>query len=1335
MSKLSVKKPFTVLVGVILVLVLGVVSFTRMTTDLLPNMDLPYVIVYTTDPGAAPESVETSVSKPLESALGTTTGIKNINSVSNENVSIVIMEFEQGTDMNAVSIELSNSIDQIEGTLPEACGTPIMMQITPDMMPVMVASVDVDDMEAQEISDYVSDTLLARFERLNGVASVDTSGLTASRVSVTLEQDKIDALNDRVLEQVDSELADAKKQIDEGQQELDEAKAEIESGQDEISTQSDALAEQLAEASAQVDTANAQLNAILSEETTLQANQAAFQMELEQLQPYADMEGQIEAIAVLLVVFDQSGNLPTVSYPPTEEELEAIATDSAQLLQSLHDPGAYIESMTDESFAAAIAALCEAAPEGMDLSQVAEISRSDFSALLTATQYAAERTEQVEAELNNINTRMMTISAMKPELEEGLEQAQEAYAQLEAGKLEATIGIAEGSAQLAVGNASLESAQAQLDEATEEFEAARDSAYEEADISGIITADMISNILIAENFEMPAGYIADSSDRSYVLKVGETYDSIDELQDMLLFHMDMDAIGDIRLRDVATVSYESESEDDSYAKVNGNDAVVLSFSKQSTASTSAVSDAINEEIEAIQQEDSAVHITPLMDQGDYIHLIIDNVISNLIYGGLLAIVVLLIFLRDIRPTAIIAFSIPLSVLFAIVLMYFSNMTLNLISLSGLSLGVGMLVDNSIVVIENIYRLRGLGMSPAKAAVRGAKEMGGAIFASTLTTICVFLPIVFTQGIARQLFTDMGLTIAYSLSASLIVALTVVPAMGSAMLKRQTAVKSHSRFEAFTDWYARVLRWCLNHRLVSMAAAVGLFVFACVSVTRIGIVFMPQMSSDQMSATLTMPEEADDVTTDAMVDRVTEIIQSVDGVETVGATSGGSSISLTSDSGNSTTFYILLEEDADNQAIADSITEQTKSLACEVDVSASNMDMSSITGSGVQIDVYGDDLDELQTVCTELAQRLEEIDGLVDISDGNEDPDLQKVITVNKDAAMRKGLTVAQVYSSLASSLTNEVSSTTLKVGQEELPVVVIKPTEVTAENVMQQTVESTDATSGETEDVALGDIASQRESEAPSSITRENNERTMTVSAAVDSEHNATLLSRQVQDILDEYELPDGVRAEITGENETIMEAMSDLILMLLLAVVFIYLIMVAQFQSLLSPFIVMFTMPLAFTGGLLALLITGQELSVLGMLGFIILAGVVVNNGIVFVSCVNDLRLEGMEKRDALIEAGKLRMRPILMTALTTILAMSTMAAGVGTGAEMGQAMAIVVIGGLTYSTVLTLIVVPIMYDIFNRKKTLVRVDVGEDDAGEELEHTQRLDIAAEEEDDHAQQ
>ncbi len=1314
MTKLSVKRPFTVFVGVVLVIVLGIVAFTRMTTDLLPEMELPYMIVYTTYPGASPERVEASVTEPLEAALGTTTDLKEIQSISSENLSMIIMEFGQSTDMNAISIEVSNTIDQNKSTLPETAAAPIMMQISPDMMPVMVAAVDKDGMDIQQLSDYLDEEILSQFERLSGVASVTTTGTVTKQVQVRLSQDKIDAVNDDVLRSVSKELADAKKKIDDGQAKLDQGKAQLESAEKQLQSSSATAAGQLGQAKAEVDSATAQLNALLSQETTLQANQASFQAERAVWENYAGMNDSVHAIAMLIAIDHVNGSLPTLDFDQlqqnglTPEMIQELFSSATDFSDAINHPAAIIQQMTEEEFEAArdevmglVSALIGDAAE-----QMGSVSKDDFVMLVTTAAKAVSRIETIDGELDNIATELATVTAMKPKLEEGLAQAKEAYAKLEASEIEGTLKLASGNSQIQITKSSLDNAQAQLDSAYDEFKEAREAAYEKADISGIVTADMISNILTAENFEMPAGYIESGSDQ-YVLKVGEAYGSLDELKDTLLFSMDN--VGDIRLSDVANIRYRNTSDnEDAYALVNGNDAILLSFSKNSTASTSDVSKRLNKQIEALQAENEGLHITPLMDQGDYIQLIVSSVLQNLIIGALLAVLVLLLFLRDYRPTVIIAFSIPMSVLFAIVLMYFSNITLNIISLSGLALGIGMLVDNSIVVVENIYRFRNMGMPPAKAAVRGARQVAAAITASTLTTICVFLPIVFTEGLTRQLFTDMGLTIGYSLVASLIVALTVVPSMSSTLLKN-TAAKKHTVFDRFVGKYQKLLRWCLGHRVLTLAVAILLLVLAAFESTRIGMEYIPDMSSSgQMAATMTMPDDATKEETVAMVEQVSSIMKGVDGVNTVGAVSG-STLSLSASNSSAIQFYLLTEKGADGNVIKKQIETQTEGLPCEMSISASAMDLSAMMSTGVQIDIYGKDLDTLQEISADIAEKLSSVEGLTDISDGNEDPDLEKLLTIDKDAAMKKGLTVAQVFSSLAADLTEEVKSTTLSVGSEDIPVVVIKPSKIKTSNLMRQTVEATDAMSGEKEDVRLDDIADLSESTSLSAINRDNNQRTIAVKAAVDDDHNVTLVSREVQAILDNYEAPNGYTVEINGENAEIMDSMKDLLLMLLLAIIFIYLIMVAQFQSLLSPFIVLFTLPLAFTGGLLALVLTRTTLSVIAMLGFVVLSGIVVNNGIVFVDYTNQMRLEGMSKREALVETGKMRIRPILMTALTTILSMSTMALGIGSGAEMSQGMAIVIIGGLLYATLLTLIIIPVMYDLLFRRQ-IKKIDIGEE-------------------------
>ena len=933
---------------------------------------------------------------------------------------------------------------------------------------------------------------------------------------------------------------------------------------------------------------------------------------------------------------------------------------------------------------------------------------------------ADTRLPEVEAELSNITTRLAVISGMKPALEENLKKAQDAYAELEKGKMTAVNELTRGEVTLSTTKTQLEDAEQKLADAQEQFDQARDAAYKKADLSGVLTADMLGNILMAQNFNMPAGYITEGEEQ-YLVKVGEEYASLEELENTLLMHMDVDGVGDVRLSDVADIAL-TDNAGESYAKVNGNDGVVLSFQKQSTASTATVSQRINSAIAQLQEQNPGLHITPLMDQGDYIDMVVGSVLSNLLWGGLLAIIVLIFFLKDAKPTFIVACSIPFSLMCAITLMYFTDVTLNIISLSGLALGVGMLVDNSIVVIENIYRLRSLGVPASKAAIQGAKQVSGAIFASTLTTICVFLPIVFTQGISRELFTDMGLTIAYSLLASLVVALTLVPAMGAAVLKN-TKEKSHRWFDAFVEGYQRLLGWALRHKAPVLAGVTALLAISIFLTTQMGTAFIPAMDSPQMSATLTMPRGAAQQDAYAMADTVMERIAAVDGVETVGAMSGGSGMSSMmggSSSGGSITYYILLSDDrtATNADVSAAIEAQVADLDCTVEVQESTMDMSALGGSGVELVITGRGLDEMNAIADDLRGILRSTEGLVDISENSVTGNPETRITVDKYKAMQHGLTVAQIYSELAAELKAENTATTLTLDGTDTPVVVVKPAgqAPTRGNIMDHAFTVTNA-EGEEETVRLYDIAAKQETDSVSSINRENGARTMSVSAGVDARHNIGLVSRELEKKLADYELPEGYTVEIAGENETINSAMTDLVKMIALAVVFIYLIMVAQFQSLMSPFIVMFTIPLAFTGGLLALWLTGSELSIIAMLGFLVLAGVVVNNGIVFVDNINQLRLAGMDRTEAILETGRTRIRPVLMTALTTILAMSTMALGIGDGAEMTQPMAIVTIGGLTYATLLTLLVVPVLYDIF-RKKPLYdpELDDAAADAAKEL-------------------
>lgn len=1423
LSRLSVKKPMTVFVCVMLVLILGVMSFINMTTDLLPNMDLPYAIAYTTYIGASPEQVEQSVTKTLESALATTSGVKNITSISQENVSIVVLEFEEGTGMDSAMIEMNASLDQIAGSLPEAAGSPVLMKINPDMLPIMVLAVDSDNMARNELSEFTSSTVIPALERVDGVASVSGSGLVESQIRVELDQAKIDELNDKVLAAIDSSLATAEKQLKDSRRQINDAKKKLEEQSGTAYAQLVAAAQQLADAkdqaslgstltSAEVkaiqavlaqydnmvnlrdsynaseDYARTHLSAVKYAElqslqltrTQLRAQLKAAQASLETAEATLKEIGSSEAALqqdvtnakdaqeAAQTAYDEAlaGAPERLKDDPgwkdllrQEQEKQAEVDDlQAQLEKDPDNTGLQAQLNTAEAELATIQAEQTAYINRNDPQTVAaaeklsaaeeEVTRAEArletyrqateakaeaeKAIADATKALDENTaaikkifleeengeengekwieshDKVQDDYGTITELNAAIDALAPripqlkkeletaqssqkELDAALSQLDKAQSQLETGKLEL-------SQQLILATLQLQQAEQALDEAEEQFRQQRDAAYKAAGLDGILTQSAVSQLLMAQNFSMPAGYIQ-SAEGQNALKVGDKFTSLEELQNWVLFQYDVGDVGEIRLTDIASVRLADNAEE-LYAKINGNDGVLLTVQKSSIASTSGACDNLYAAMAQLEEKYEGLHLTALSDQGQYIDLVISSVLENLLFGALLAVIVLMLFLRDFRPTIIVALSIPISLLLAVVLMHFTGVTLNIISLSGLALGVGMLVDNSIVAIENIYRLRQLGYNAATAAVHGCRQIAGAITASTLTTVCVFVPILFTSGLTRQIFADMGLTIAYSLGASLLVALTLVPALSGKILTRDTAGEKPNRLlNRMIAGYENLLRKVLRHKAPVLLGAVALLIASAVLAVSMGTAFMPEMDSPQVSVSIEMPEDATQSETWAMCDTVLERILTVDGVDTVGAMEGQSMMSM---GGSSLSIYVLLGDDRSDssQEIAKKIEEACADLDCTVSANGSTMDMSMMTGgSGIQLAVTGDDMDALRAAATDLAKTLSAVEGVASVSDGQEDSSTEVRITVDKAKAAEYNLTVAQVYQQVAAAVLSQTTATNITVNGSDLPVVVVPDSAgITTRETLEE-LRLTGTKNQEECEVRLSEIAAVTEAASASAIHRENQARTVTVTAQIADGYNIGLVSREVEKLLADYEMPEGCSYAIEGENEMIQSTMSDLILMIALAIAFIYLIMVAQFQSLLSPFIVLFTIPLAFTGGLLALWITGKELSVIAMLGFLMLAGVVVNNGIVFVDYANGLRLEGMERAEALVQTGRDRIRPILMTAMTTIFGLATMALGLGAGGDMLQPLAIVTIGGLTYATLLTLFIVPAIYDIFLKK------------------------------------
>ena len=1332
LPKLSVKKPMTIFVAVIVVIVLGIVSVFKMTPDLLPNMDFPYAIILTTYPGQTPETVESVVTKPLEQSLSTIDGVKTITSTSSDNYSILTLEFEDGTNMDTATVDMRGNLDTIKDAWPDGVGSPYLMKINPNMMPVAMVAVDYDGYDTVQISDYVNNELKNQLEGIDGVASVSTKGIVTQKENVIISQTKIDALNAKINDALNDKFGDAEKKISDAKKELQDNISKAEQGSDtieqsinDLNSQQEEVAKQLADAQGKAQSGYTEiLNAkmqLLDQQQSLTATKQtltiAYQTltqikeKLDSLQDEkAQLTQQIEAFEK--IYNDYKDALSKLANPDlTDEQLAQVRAILAKIDEELDKYGFPKEELEER--------LNNAKNALTNVDKAITQTVEALKGLDTTEEKLDDTIAEIADKISQVDGGITQIAAAVKGLDNNTVSVNQALSEIEKQQSLAAYQLSGGLSALNTKQSEVNSALTQLNSAQEELKSAsdelsdqKDKAKKAADMTNTVTISNVSNILTAQNFSMPAGYVSDDENIKYLVRVGDKIDGDKEMQSLALFDTGIDGIGVVKLSDVADV-FIADNSDEVFTKINGNSGVVFSFSKQSDAATATVSENIAKKLNSLTQENEGLHFTTLMDQGDYIDIIINSVLQNLLMGAVLAIIILYLFLRDIKPTLIVALSIPISVIFALVLMYFSGVTLNMISLSGLAIGVGMLVDNSVVVIENIYRLRNLGVPPVKAALNGAKQVAGAIASSTLTTICVFFPIVFIEGLTRQIFMDMALTITYSLLASLIVALTLVPAMGQRMLRKVKPVK-HGMFDKMLGGYEKSIRFVLKHRAIALIAAVVLLFGSMFGAVARGFSFMPNMASTELSVTVSLDDSA---TMDDTIDAAQNLLDTLseyDEFETVGIMTGsttslmgltGSVSSSDADKGSVMAYAVFKDDKVKNsESISKEIEAELQSIDGDVVVSgsSSSSSMSAMLGDdGVSIKLYGDDLKTLQNTAKDMAEKLAAVDGIDETDNGIGATSGEIKVTVYKTKAAKKSLTVAQVYQQIAAAITSETTSSTLTNSGKDLDVVVIKDenSDVTKNNIKDIKLTYTDK-EGNEKTTKLSEVAEISDSESMNSITRSDQKRYIKVSGTLKDGYTNTDVSNKAKALFDDYKLPDGCSIEYSGSNENTMEAVNQMLLMMLLGVILIYLIMVAQFQSLKSPFIIMFTIPLAFTGGFLGLLITGFDVSVVALLGFVMLCGIIVNNGIVLVDYINNLRLEGKERREAIVEAGKTRMRPILITAITTVLGLSTMALGIGTGSEIMQPIAIVCIGGLLYATIMTLYIVPVIYDILSKKE-----------------------------------
>ncbi|MGN0072336.1 MAG: efflux RND transporter permease subunit, partial [Coriobacteriales bacterium] len=1080
LSRLSVKKPFTVLVGVLIALALGGVSLTYMKTNLMPEFSIPYLMVLTTDVGASPEQVEADVTEVLEDELSTISGVENVMSSSMENYSMIFLEFADGTNMDSALVKVSAACNSVASELPETAGTPTYMEMSMDMMASMYLGVTDENRSLAQLTELAEDVIVPALERQEGVASVSIAGGVKNTVSIELNQDKIDLVNDGILGEANEQLSKAKDQLDQGANQIEAGYRQL----DETEQQLNSSLEQIEEGQKALDAAKEQANAGLSQLETVNAVKAAYQAQLALLQ--------------------------------TQLQMAQAQGESAEA--------------------------------------------SRLQGQITLVQQALQGVEQQAGDLGSSSSAVLSLVEQQRQLDQGRSAVQQ------------------GLSSIASARSQLDASKAELEQGRKSWEEGRDSARKQANIDALLDISTLSQLIAAQNLEMPAGYIKGEGDDQWLVKVGERFTSAEQLEDLVLTRID--GVGDVTVGDVADVVV-TDNVGESYANLNGKQGIVLSLTKSPTSNMGDVSKAVNKELANLEADYEGLDVIKVMDQGDYIDLYIWTMLKTLLLGALLAIVVLALFLRDLKPTLIVAFAIPFSVIFSLVVMYFTGLDLNIMTLGAMTIAIGMLVDNGIVVMENIYRLRQRGYAPARAAAQGARQVGGAVFASTLTTVCVFLPMVFTTGTVRQLLVPFALTLSYVLVASLLVALTVVPALGSALFKNMKPRNSEQLGRVQTA-YGRALGWCLDHKapvLVLAAALLGVSIFG---VVRMGIVLMPEMSSNQLEMMLEMPEDMEKDEARSITDEAVARIAQIEGVADVGAIDNSFSASMMSsqvsaEDSYSGVFivYVMVDESKVNtesamKRLSQQAEEACSDLDCTVWTQDSMSDMSSMLSTGLTVEVRGTDNERVMDLAQDVIDVVETVEGYEEVTDGQDEADETLRVRFDKNKVARMGLTVAQLYQQLAADLSDSKTAFTMTGEDGEKMEVEVSDGDystLTRSKLMSWTFEDAQG-----KEHKLSSVATVSAEPGLLTVKRSNGAYVCNVTADIADGYNTTLLVRQLQPKLDAMDVPSDCTVEVRGTDETIADMLRQMMLLMALGFLLVYLVMVAQFQSLLSPFIIIFT-------------------------------------------------------------------------------------------------------------------------------------------------------------------
>lgn len=820
-----------------------------------------------------------------------------------------------------------------------------------------------------------------------------------------------------------------------------------------------------------------------------------------------------------------------------------------------------------------------------------------------------------------------------------------------------------------------------------------------------LTTSTLSGLLAAENMNLPSGDLTQGNTTVAVRTIGE-FTSVQEINNLPI-PTSTGAV--IHLSDVARVE-QVEADRDSFTYINGEKGILLSVDKQSTANLVKVSQSLKDEIAKLQRDYPELEIDMLSDTSDYIEMSLSNITETALLAAVIAFFVLLLFLKNAVTAGIIAVSIPTSIMATFALMHVTDINMNMISMGGVAIGIGMLVDNSVVVLDSIYQYYERGYTAAESAEIGAKEVSMAIIASTLTTVAVFLPMALIGGTTGAMMKNLSFTIMYALIASVVVALTFVPMACALLLKRETKtfVWKNLKFLSFLDrWegaidtlsrkYEKLLKWALRHRKKTVLTVLLVFILSLCSIPLAGMDFMASMDEGVATISVDLPNGTDLDTTEETTLEVLYRLQDIPEADVVYANVGSGMLSSGT---NSASITMNLVDAKDRKRSTEEVCDDIEKLladipGADITVSSSDSAMGSLASADVTMNVYGYDAATLVDVEDELVDKLSQVDGLSDVEGSTGDTVPEAKVTIDRAKASQYGITTASVAGALSTAISGS-TATQYKLDGTEIDVVIRYDTN--SVNYLTD-LNNLTVTSAYGTQVPLSDVATITMDESATTIMRENQKNYITISANADN-MSTSEAQKLVEKAMADIELPDGCTYQFSGMMEKMNDTFRSLEIAMVVAVLLVYMIMASQFESLRYPFIVMFSMPLAITGAIIGLLITGNTITMPAMMGFVMLIGMVVNNGIVLVDYTNQLMDRGMNCYDALTSAGPRRLRPILMTTLTTVLGMVPMALATSEGSEMMQALAIAVIFGLTLSTVVTLIFIPVLYMWMNERK-----------------------------------